>query len=525
MSEDLTAILRNTPTRGEVAGVGFLVTNHLNMMYMLSAGLVMPPSGFGGKYYGDTLECFPGWIPLFVDKPPREAIEHSTKEAYHLRPCIVEISLAGLSGPAMSLGNTGPKELLFPDQFQDDDRVLLFPAPLPVSRIVSIVFHTADDKRACVADAGDYGNVPIQDFKCRTEKRMFSGKSNLPWPPDNGPEERPVPLQCSFAAGGVMAMLLLFANLGPTAVRACRVAFDPGDGETCAVNNLPTLASLESWVYQGKAILPSMGSGPDQDLQDTSQASLLWGAVARLVEWRNAGMRGNVEDLVIEFLSEAIAGLDPLLKPDVSELRNTLVSLTGLADATASELFDRHDTPLARALILFSLRHDCTDLFEYESDRLTEEDWLASAILFGVRDGWMKLPRRLRSGRKLSDAVSHRMARLSHRIAGTELDLGMVPDRVQPLREMFGDGSAWRSAERSAALTLARLQKWDCVSTQLILGPGEYKFTVKGGSTLIELPGEPRVSPKIDLKRFFDLLARARLDHLTEDRARKLLPG
>ena len=515
----------NVPARVSAPSVGFLVTNHLNLMYMLSAGLVMPPTGFGEKYYSDTLECFPGWIPLFIDKVSREAIEHSEKEAGHLKPCIVEVSLTGLSGRAMALGNAGPRELRFPDQFEDTDRVLLFPAPLPVSRIESIVFQTADQRRTCEADARDYGNVPIEDFKRRTSKPLFTGKSDLPWPPGNGPGKRPAPLQGPLAAGGVMAMLLLFANLGPMAVHACRVAFDPDDSETWAVNDLPVLAGLESWVRQGAASPPpSMESDADRVLQDTSEAPLLWEAVARLVEWRNAGTPGSAEDLMIEFLSEAIAGLDPRLKSGVSKLHDTLLSLTGLADATASELFERHDTPLAHALILFFLRRDCADLFDYESDRLTEQDWLAAAILFGVRDGWMNLPLRLRAGRNLSDAISHRMARLSHRIAGTELDLGMVPPRVHPLRELFGDGSAWRSVEKTAALALARLQKWDCVHTRITLGPGEYTLAVRGGSTHIELPGEPRISREIDLERFFDLLARARLDHVTEAEARKKLP-
>ena len=62
-----------------------LVTNHLNLMYMLAAGLVMPPAGFGDKYYGDTLKCFPGWVPLFVGKAPSEAIESTTREAGHLK--------------------------------------------------------------------------------------------------------------------------------------------------------------------------------------------------------------------------------------------------------------------------------------------------------------------------------------------------------------------------------------------------------------------------------------------------------
>ena len=513
----------NVPDRVDAPAVGFLVTNHLNLMYMLSAGLVMPPSGFGHKYYSDTLERFPGWVPLFIDKVSREAIEHSVKEAGHLKPCIVEISLTGLTGRAVALGDTGPRELSFPEQLDGTDRVLLFPAPLPVSRIVSVVFESADERRACEADARDYGNVPIGDFKLRNSKPLFAKPSNIRWPPRDGPEERPAPLQESLAAGGIMAMLLLFANLGERAVHACRVTFDPDEGAS-AIDH-PILVGLNAWIREGSA-LPSTRFEADRiDLQNTSQTVLFWQAVDRLVRWRNAGKSGSAEDLLIEFLSESISGLAPQFRADVSKLRDTLVSLTGLGDATASELFNRHDTPLAHALTLFFLRRDCADLFDYESDLLAEQDWLAAAILFGVRDGWMSLPLRFRTGRKLSNAVSHRMASLSHRIAGTGLLLGDAPPRVQPLREVFGDVSAWRRPEKSAALALARLQKWNCVHTQINLGPGEYKLTVRGSSTLIELPGEPRISPEIDTGRFFDLLGRTRLDQASEAKVRKLLPG
>lgn len=224
--------------------------------------------------------------------------------------------------------------------------------------------------------------------------------------------------------------------------------------------------------------------------------------------------------MLIEHLSAAVDGLDPRLQAGVGKLHDTLVSLTGLASATAGELFERHDTPLAHAMTLFLLRHDCVDLFDYDSDRLAEPDWLAAAVLFGVRDGWMNLPLRLRAGRALSDAVSHRMARMSHRIAGTGLDLGRAPARVRPLRELFGDGSTWRSHEKSAALELARARKWDCVHTRISLGPGKYTLTVKGGSTFIDLPGEPRVSPEIDRDRFFELLVGARLDPDAEAKVR-----
>ena len=87
--------LETEPTKAKAPASGLLVTNHLNLMYMLAAGLVMPPAGFGDKYYRDPLECFPGWIPLFIDRVPKAAIESATREAGHLRPIIVRIRLSG----------------------------------------------------------------------------------------------------------------------------------------------------------------------------------------------------------------------------------------------------------------------------------------------------------------------------------------------------------------------------------------------------------------------------------------------
>ena len=516
----------NEPAGAKAPDSGLLVTNHLNLMYMLAAGLVMPPAGFGGKHYRDPLECYPGWIPVFIEKAPRKAIESSTTEAGHLKPCIVEIGLSGLSGPVMAIGEDGLKELRFPDQFDGSERVLLVPAPLPAARIESIVFQSAEDKRTCEADAKDFGNVPLEDYKRRTKKTLFTRAPDAQWPVSDGPPERDAPLHLPFACGGAMAMLLLFANLGERAVRACRFAFDPNDGVSPAEDH-PVLAGLGTWIREGATSPPAPAASVTDrtGLHNTSQAMLFWGAVERLVQWREGGRAGSAEDALIASLDELSAKLDPRLHTGVGKLRDTLVSLTGLPDATTSELFERHDTPLAHAMTLFLLRRDCADLADFRSDRLGEPDWLAAAILFGVRDGWLNLPLRLRAGRELSDAVSHRMARLSHRIAGTGLDVGEAPARVRPLRELFGDGSAWGSRERAAAGTLAKAQKWDCVHTRIRLRQGEYKLTVAGGSTYIDLPSEPDVSLEIDLERFFQSLAGTRLDHGTEAKVRKEIGG
>ena len=509
---------------------GLLVTNHLNLMYMLAAGLVMPPAGFGDKYYRDSLDCFPGWIPIFMDKVPKDAIESATREARHLKPIIARIGLAGLAGNVVAIGEHGARELRFPDQFDGTEGVLLVPAPFPTSRIESIAFRSADDKRACERDAKDYGNVPLVDFKRSADqksKTLFTKAPNIPWPPVEGPAERSVPLERPLAAGGAMAMLYLFGNLGEQAVRACRNAFDPGAEVAGPTNEHPILAGLETWLREGTAPLPPPVYA-DSDriaLQRRFQARLFWEAVECLVRWREGGRPGSTEDVVLDYLEQAATVLDPRLQAGARKLRDTLESLTGLADATASELFDRHDTSLAHALTLFFLRRDCADLFDYRSNRLEEPDWLAAAILFGVRDGWMSLPLQLRDHPGLAAAVSHRMARMSHRIAGTGLDLGEPPARVRPLRELLGDGSVWRAGERTAALELAKSQKWDCVYTRINLGPGEYRLTVKGGSTVIELPGEPRIEPEVERGRFLELLAETRLDPRAEGKARKKLGG
>ena len=76
----------------------------------------------------------------------------------------------------------------------------------------------------------------------------------------------------------------------------------------------------------------------------------------------------------------------------VRNLKNTLDSLTGLGDASPTELFERHVAPFEHAMTLFFLRRDCTDLLEYSNDQLSDLDWLVAAILYGVRDGWLELP-------------------------------------------------------------------------------------------------------------------------------------
>ena len=503
---------------------GLLVTNHLNLLYMLSAGLLLPPAGFGGKYYQDTLGSFPGWIPLFIEKVSRRAIDFSTREAGHLKPVLVEVALGGLSGQVFVYGEDGTRALRFPEQLHGTEQVIFVPAPLPTSCIKSIVYPSLDDKRYCEADAKDFGNVPIADFKGRSNKTLFAKATDIPWPVPDGPAEHETPLQAPLAAGGAMAMLLHFGNQGELAVESCRRAFDPAEVPATPLVD-PILAGIPEWMETGKPQPSSVadGEGDRADIRNATQKRLFWGAIEKLLDWRQRGGVGGAEDGLLDFLVATTATLDSRLQAGTRKLCDTLSSLTGLADATASELFERHPTPMARAMILFCLRRDCADLLDFSHDMLREPDWLLAAILFGVRDGWLRFPLRLRAVPGLSHAVSHRMARISHRIAGTELELGDPPARTRPLRELFIDGSDWRSSGKSAALGLARTQKWDCVDTRISLGRGEYRLSVRGGSAHIDMAGEPKISPQVDIVKFSNHLRKSRLDPRVEAKVHKSL--
>ena len=507
-----------------------LVTNHLNLLYMLAAGLVLPRSGFGEKYYRDTLECCPGWIPLFTGRPGRAAVDHSVAEAGHLKPCRVVVSLRDCAGPVMVPVQGGVEKRRWPHEVGRAPLIFV-PAPLPASVVEEIRFGSLGDSKACEADAADYGNVPLADFETRADRKRPALAAGPPWPPPHVPPERVAPLGAAQAAGGMLAMLRLFAHrdpgemlegVGHLGLAACRAAFDPI--EDLAPDLSATVAAgLPAWMRAGPspappdAVLPGIDGG--------GARRLFWGAIDTLSEQAGAAGVDEANARLLDFLDRASGGLEERLRQHVAELRETLDSLTGLADLTASDLFDRFRTPFPRAMSLLFLRSTCADLLAFEHDALTSEDRLAAALLFGARAGWLALPLPLRGGKAASAAVSHRMAALSHRLADTGFELGPAPGRPKPLAELFA--GEWNARQRKAAVELARRQKWtDCLQTRVKLGAGEYGLKVTRGGTEIVVPGEVRaVETEVDRTRFSTRLAETSVEPRHETAVGEMLAG
>ena len=502
---------------GAAPETGRLVTNHLNLMYMLAAGLLLPKSGFGEKYYRDTLDVCPGWLPLFTVRPGRTAVEHSIAEARHLRPCQVIVSLRDCAGPVMVPTPDGVEKRRWPNEVGDAPLVFV-PAPLPVSAVEEIVFSSANVLKECKADVLDYGNVPLADFKTRAAGGDFKRSSDPAWPPPHVPPERIASIEAAQAAGGMLAMLQLLANRAagevlkgdePLSLAAARAAFDPSTDPPASLSTT-VAAGLTAWMQSG--VSPARAGTALPGVDPGGVRRLFWGAVDALAAQAGAGGADAANARLLDHLDRESPDLEERLRKHVVELRETLYSLTGLADLTASELFARFTTPLPRALSLLFLRSTCADLLAFEHAALTAEDRLAAALLFGARAGWLELPRSLRGGATASAAVCHRMAALSHRLTGSGFDPGPIPARPRlPAERFAGD---WDADRQKAAVELARALKWtDCLRTRIKFGVGTYELKVGRGLTEIVFPGEPRaVETEVDRPEFSKRLAEAVID-------------
>lgn len=506
----------SAPTSNKIKQVNWrLVTNQHNLLYMLAAGLVMPPKGFGNNYYQDTLACFPGWIPLFADSIPNAAIEDSISERPHLIPCIATMDLTTLRGSVMALGPDGAlKEVVFPDGLDGSEQMLLVQAPLPISWISSIGFRTREEKSNCEADASDFGNVPLSDFKSEINARDFTAGTDMSWPP-NGLVFRNIELglEMPFAVGGMMAMTLHLANLGELGMRTCRLAFD-GELDVAQSIQDPLLACLGSW----------MQSGHPPETADISSI-LFWGVVNKVAMNRFSDAPDKPLDVVLGHLELEGARLDEPKKQALVKLANDLRTIASFSDSTITEIFERHPKTFSRVMTLFFLRDKCSDLLAFKNPLLTEADYIAAAILFAAREGWLGLPLLLRNITGLQASISHRMAAMAHRIAHTDLDMGPPPLRPIPLRELFLPGQkGWSNAQKEAALVLARECKWSCVQTRVSLGKGDYRLVVDGGGVHILLAGEAKaVATEVDREQFFAALAQTPISDKQDRKVRDLL--
>jgi len=475
-----------------------LPTNHFNLMYWLAAGLILPKASMT-KYYDDCLRVVPGWIPLFRDSVPSSTVDEVS--AGLGIPVLLDIDLTQISGRVYVVAPSGNiTEHQLPEAIPDDVVAILLPAPLPANLIRRVVLNSKQDKDKYLLRREEVSNVPMGSFPIDIGK--FPCFMNQGWPPIQAVAERP-PAQADrvLREGAVMALVYALGNLSNAAVAVARAAFDE---------------QSESLFIEGSdfrnAIDQVIGAGVRRETAEV-RSQLFWGIVDRIATPPVLDGRPTEPGYaVIDYLEQQGKGdqsTGRFLIDLATDLRNSL----GLAGSTARELFEKHPGPLSHALLLFFLRKHTDELLGFDTPgvHLTDADKLAAAVLFGIRDGWLRLPSEVREVPSLYDAVAHRMAASAHRGAEGGINLGIPPRRSRPLRELLSpvDGKL-SSKQQEAALLLARGCKWgDAIETRIKLGKGNYQLEISPSGLQLVLPGEVKA---VETVAIVDTL----LQHLAE---------
>lgn len=521
--EDLTlsppSVAKGASRKGKEP-VWYLPTNQLNLLFMLAAGLVSGPAGFGRKYYADCLGACSGWIPVFADAVPQSALQQAITEGKHLRQVIAEIDLSSLRGSVQAVGKDGrPRSIELPQGLSDNEPALLIPAPLPATWIRSIHFPSKEDRAAVEEEAADFANVPLNAYKRQVSTKLFSRQSLCPWPlvEAAAPPSRDQPIYGCAAVGGAMALSLALGNRGDATAEATRILFDP-DCKGLSRGLLqeqapePLLGALNCWAcldvspecdIQGRLLLSILSALVDAKVQgdnDSASASPDFYQTVLDCVAVEAERLADLADEKGQLASKRLGGL-------VADLRGVL----SLGAYTISELLDRHPKPFSRGLLLFFLRDRPEELLELDSPGLNAMDYVVAAALFAARSGWMGMPPEVRDQPGLREAVAHRMAALAQRQSGSELDLGPAPERIAPLRELLGAVAGnRRKVQEEAALKLTRGMDWrELLSTRISLGKGDYRLKIDGQGAHLLLDGEVKaVTTEIDYESLFERLSK-----------------
>jgi hypothetical protein len=494
-----------------------LVTNQLNLMYLLAAGLITGPRGLGTKYYRDPLGATPGLIPMFAGRLPAAALAETVAEGPPLRAVIAVVDLSQLRGPVLALSLDGVVEQrAFPNGLTGDEPMLLVPAPLPAHWIRTLLFDSAADKQATQSEAAGYANVSLAGLRLQVKARLFEGDALLPWPPVLTEERRPDPSPRQVSAvGATLALLHGLGNVGSATASAGRTLWTlprarPDDGDE------PTVRALLRWALA----LPATDA-------EGAQGAMLQRLLIALVGAGDSTdpCPPDPRQVVLDSLADESARLtEPKWREALTRLGEDLRGIVELGDATVSELMQRHPRPYSRALLLFFLRERCEELLVFRHPALSDQDLVVASALFAARWGWIALPAALRGIPGLEPAVQHRMAALAHQQQATGLDLGPAPPPVLPLRALFQE--AQPKAAREAALTLARGMDWagELITTRISLGKGDYRLTIDGRGAHLLLAGDVKaVASEVDQAALFARLAAADVPNRVEAELRKIL--
>jgi hypothetical protein len=114
-----------------------------------------------------------------------------------------------------------------------------------------------------------------------------------------------------------------------------------------------------------------------------------------------------------DFKEDVIAFLNSIEK--AHSIAQKMIDFESASDKPISEYFKEARTRYGKALLMLFVREDSDSLIDYELDIFDEHDYLVFAMLFGIRDKFIKVPKFIREFEGLQNFVTVKMANYAHR--------------------------------------------------------------------------------------------------------------
>lgn len=150
----------------------FVLTNSLNLVDMLSSGIIKPAANYQ-KYYPDIGSECPHSVPLLVAPPAADLLEHAVPDTGIAKPVLLEIAADGLSGPSWVISSEYKVRKAKISQ-KENVSAQLINGILPSSLITVVHFRSAADLGEFIARK--YANMDPDNsgisFRCSSE--LFS---------------------------------------------------------------------------------------------------------------------------------------------------------------------------------------------------------------------------------------------------------------------------------------------------------------------------------------------------------------
>ena len=386
-----------------------LPTNTINMRMIIAQGLIASPNGFK-KYYTDVLDILPGYIPLFKNEIQTDILNYCISERDNLTPCIMEIDIKDITGKVNIINDDNELISIDIEDIDENINIIFVLAPLSFICIKQLLFASDTDKKQFIDDASNRSNVILGDLSLQSrsaDKKVFQHQNSTL---DDISIDRIKNIQIDlkevdykkvYSFGGMLFNLFYYGKNG-----------------YLSNNTFHTCASFNHTAMDDKDI--SLILNLFFNNNESSEIETTEKIYSNLI--KVATNNKEFKESVIDFLLD---------DDKTKTFANRLQAFETKSEKPISEEFKEAKTNLGKLMLMVFLRDDTDSLIDYPAEIFNEKELLSFAILFGIRDGFMKVPAFIREFKGLQNFISLKMAQFVH---STILDSNIIlKDIKQPM--------------------------------------------------------------------------------------------